>query len=170
MRKHIKIVAGHVFPDNSSAADRINSYIKHISNYADVSVVYVTFSEEDNKKTIEFFKPFQNVKLHPVYYKEKFVKSFVIRSIREVNLALKLVKKANKVKSDATLLSFPPLFIVYIGALLLKGKKKTVLDVRDLTWRSIIEEDGLIYKVIGSIFEWFGIKAVKKILSYRYCK
>ena len=113
----------------------------------------------DKKYEIVLVCPASNFKLKnfPIKFELKGVnlsnnkpKGFVKRAFVEILDVFKLLRQASKTNSDIYLLTAPSMFLIFLAPLLLY-KKKVFLDVRDLSWE-YLSNDNLIEKTAKNVF------------------
>jgi len=96
-------------------------------------------------------------------------KNFFKRAYDEIAISRKLVKKANTLPADATILTTPTMFLIPAGTFL---KTKKIVDIRDVVWEYLA--DGPIKNALKKIM-LFSLHRYDNIIvtndyEYRYLK
>lgn len=86
--------------------------------------------------------------------------NFFKRTIYEFTLSKKIIKTAFSVKADYHFFTVPSMFLIF--NLLLRDKRTVLIDIRDLTWEYLSEENKL-FKFVKIIFTQFAREVLKKV-------
>ncbi len=164
--KTINILTTQFFPDNSSAADRINVLVDVLSASEDYSVNVIFLTEQgrnvDIKTLTERFGDHSNLNFYPIKTGKYDTSNFLPRFIGEFYYSTLLNKKNKKIPADLTLVTVPFLILLPVSSWYkLFTKRLFLLDVRDITWNSISDRKGK-FLFISWMFEKICVASAKK--------
>lgn len=126
--------------------NRITPFLKLLLQ-ADYDVCLVCPKHPGNKSQL-----YPGAKLHEAPLRHDKPKGFFSRALRETWNALILLRCTKNIQADTYLLTIPSMFLAFLAPLSLK-KRKVVLDVRDLTWE-YLSEDNLLQKISKKFFRF----------------
>jgi glycosyltransferase involved in cell wall biosynthesis len=165
--KTINILTTQFFPDNSSAADRINVLVDVLSMSEDYKINVIFLTEQgkdvDLKSLKKRFGDHTNIDFYPVKTRKYNTSRFLTRFMGEFFYSILLNKKNRRISADLSLVTVPFLMLLPVTAWYkLFTKRFFLLDVRDITWNSISDKKGNIFHFISWMFEKICLASAKK--------
>lgn len=157
-RKVISIITPHYSPEITAAAHRMEVAAKTLSSSYNVHVF--TLTERGNRSDNYDMKCDANLTVHYISQRNYNKSFFLIRALFEIWYSLRLILKANSIKTDLALITVPYIFLLPIAVWFCKADKK-VADVRDLVWH-YLSNDSLLKRKFRQSLTRIMHKSLKK--------
>lgn len=149
---NVAIVTSFPFPNGKATANRIQVFADELQKNAKidrVEIICCSDQESNHSFTNESLK-ISNIKVGSVNKNR-----MILRALHEINVAIKLWRRARSANVDLVLVTVPSIFLL-IPLMISGGKEALALDIRDVVWTYFGE--GAIPKIASLI--------VKKLFSY----
>ncbi len=143
-RKIISLITPHYSPEITAAAHRMEVAAKTLSSSYKVHVF--TLTERGQRTESYDLKHDANLTVHYISQINYNKSVFFIRALFEIWYSLRLILKANSVRSDLTIITIPYIFLLPFAGWFCKADKK-IADVRDLVWHYLSSKNFLKKKI-----------------------
>ena len=164
--KDINIICTHFYPDTSSAASRIRSIVDILSKTYSINVIYLTTekNEKIDHELKNIFKHHMKIDFFPVIQKKYDRSNLMVRMLYEIYYSFRLTVLDKRKKAKLSIISVPFLFLLPVSGMsrLLMGGRKSILDVRDLTWKCFDVKKSILLKIYSRLIEKLCLFSSKK--------
>lgn len=155
--KTINFLTAHFLPENSVGTNRVLSFANELSKFYQVNIICLSEKGVIHKE--KKVKYAENITIYYVNQQNYNGKSFLKRAYYEITYSLKLIKIANTLSSDKTIVTIPFMFLIPLVGYGIKGYK--LLDIRDIQWDDLSEKS-LFAKMIKLILSAVMVYGIKK--------